>query len=393
MKYDFETYIDQRGTGSSKWQEMHKKCEDVPEGIVPLSVADMEFKPAPEIIAGLKGYLDTHSLGYTGATNAYYEAVVGWMRERHNWSIEKDWITTAPGIVFALGICIRAFTQSGDGVMIMTPVYYPFYLVVQHLGRKLVENPLKEEECAFRIDFEDLEKKAADPNNKLLLLCSPHNPVGRVWTETELKRIGEICEKHGVLVVSDEIHNDLIMPGYTHTVFATLGERFAENSVICTAPSKTFNLAGMQTSNIIIKNETLRKRFKQERLKSGVMELNALGYQACEIAYTKAEKWLDELIQVIDQNRKITEEFVAEHLKKACVARLEGTYLQWIDLRAYGIECKELEKIMIQSHLFLDEGYIFGDEGEGFERINIACPSYVLKEALERLKKALEPYV
>lgn len=388
MKYDFETCTDKRGSGSVKWREMLEKQPDVPKGVVPLSVADMEFKTAPEIVAGLKEYLDTQALGYTGATDSYYDAVQGWMETRHNWHVEREWIVTTPGIVLALGLAVRAFTQPGEGVIIMTPVYYPFYMVVQRQGRKLAENVLQNREGRYEIDFGDLERKAKDPNNKMLLLCSPHNPAGRVWTKEELARIGEICAGNGVLVVADEIHNDLIMPGYCHTVFTQAGD-FAGNAVVCTAPSKTFNLAGMQASNIIIANEALRKRFREYKLMSGIMELGALSYRACELAYTRCGGWLDELLVVLDKNRRLTEEFAAQNLPDAKVTRLEGTYLQWVDLRAYGFSEKELEQKMIGAHLFFDEGYIFGKTGAGFERINIACPPRVLEEALARLKTAL----
>lgn len=388
MNYDFETCIDKRNSGSIKWRDMLKKQPDVPEGVVPLSVADMEFKTAPEITDGLKEYLDTQALGYTGATDAYYDAVAGWMKERHGWDIKHEWIVTTPGIVLALGLAVRAFTQPGEGVIIMTPVYYPFYMVVQRQGRKLAENALKNRKGRYEIDFDDLEKKAKDPGNKLLLLCSPHNPVGRVWTREELARISEICTRHGVLVVADEIHHDLIMPGYSHTVFAQVGN--PENTIVCTAPSKTFNLAGMQASNIIIPGGELRKRFRNAKLESGIMELGALSYRACELAYTRCAGWLGELLAILDKNRRLTEDFAARELKRARVTRLEGTYLQWIDLRAYGLSEQELEQKMLEAHLFFDEGYIFGKTGAGFERVNIACPPRVLEGALLRMKDALE---
>lgn len=387
MKYDFKTYIDKRNTGSVKWQEMLKKCGEVPEGIVPLSVADMEFVTAPEIVEGLKEYLDTMNVGYTEATLSYYEAVNGWMETRHGWKIEREWIVTTPGVVLALGLAVRAFTQPGNGVIIMPPVYYPFRLVVEQQDRVLIENPIMERGGEFGIDFEDLEKKAADPNNKMLLLCSPHNPVGRVWTKEELGRVGEICEKHDVLVISDEIHNDLVMPGFAHTVFPQAVD--TERWIVCTAPSKTFNLAGMQVSNIIIRNEELRKRFARCKFASGIIELNALGYRACELAYTKCGGWLDELICVLDANRVLSERFVAERLPLARVAQLEGTYLQWLDLRAYGLSCEELEQRMLDAYLLFDEGYVFGMGGAGFERINIACPQGILQGAFERLEGAL----
>ena len=388
MKYDFETCIDKRNSGSVKWRDMLEKQPDVPEGVVPLSVADMEFKTAPEITAGLKEYIETQALGYTEATDTYYDAVAGWMKDRHGWDVKREWIVTTPGIVLALGLAVRAFTQPGEGIIIMTPVYYPFYMVVEKQGRKLAENELKNRAGRYEIDFDGLEKKAEDPNNRMLLLCSPHNPVGRVWTREELARVSEICARNGVLVVADEIHHDLIMPGYSHTVFTQAGD--PENVIVCTAPSKTFNLAGMQVSNIIIPNEGLRRRFRNYKAESGLRELGALSYRACELAYTRCAGWLNGLLAVLDENRRLTERFAAQELGRAHVTQLEGTYLQWIDLRAYGLTGKELERKMLGAHLFLDEGYIFGKTGAGFERINIACPSRVLEEALSRMKDALE---
>lgn len=391
MKNDFETHIDKLESGSVKWNEMKKANPAVGKGIVPLSVADMEFKTAPEIVQGLKAYLDSMNVGYTQATDSYYEAVSMWMARRHGWKIEKEWIVTTPGIVFALGLSVQTFTQPGDGVIIMTPVYYPFYMVVEQSGRKLQKNALINNDGYYEIDFDDLERKARDENTKMLILCSPHNPVGRVWTKEELLRVGEICEQNGVLAVVDEIHNDLIMPGFTHTVFPNVREGFADNAVICTAPSKTFNLAGMQVSNIVIKNKELRRKFARAKYGCGMIELNALGYQACEIAYRSCEGWLEELLSVLDENRRFVEDLIAQRLPKIKVSRLEGTYLMWLDLREYGIDHRELERIMTQeAQLFFDEGYIFGEDGKGFERVNIACPKAVLEQAMQRLEIALQ---
>lgn len=388
MKYDFETCTDKRKSGSVKWRAMLKKYPDIPDGIVPLSVADMEFRTAPEIVKGLQEYLENNALGYTEATDSYYAAVQGWMKQRHHWNVERSWIVTTPGIVLALGLAVRAFTQPGDGVIVMTPVYYPFFLVAEQQGRRIAENVLLNRGGRYEIDFEDLENKAKDPGNKLLLLCSPHNPVGRVWTREELRRIGDICKKHGVLVVADEIHNDLVLPGHAHTVFLQAGD-FADNAIICTAPSKTFSLAGMQDSNIIIPDRELREAFVREKRQNGLLELSALAYRACELAYTRCGGWLDALLQVLDRNRQLTEKFAERFLPKAVVSPLEGTYLMWLDLRGYGYTPQELERRMVKAYLFLDEGYIFGKPGEGFERLNVACPSAVLEAALARLETAL----
>jgi putative C-S lyase len=391
MKYDFETLVSRKNMGSSKWNLMSKTNEKVTDDIVPFSVADMEFKNPPEIIDGLKKYLDLSILGYTQATDEYYKAVCNWMEKRHEWKIKKEWIVEFSGVVPALYTIVRALTKEEDGVLIMTPVYYPFYKAIEDNKRKVVKSQLMLCEDHYEIDFEDLEEKAKLESTKLMILCNPHNPVGRVWSEEELIKIGKICIDNNVIIISDEIHFDLIMPGFKHTVFASISEEFANNSVICTAPSKTFNLAGLQTSNIIVPNKIIKDKIASERrIASGNSGLNIFGYKACEIAYNECEEWLDELIRVLDRNKSIVENFMKTHLPEIKVVNLEGTYLQWLDFRNLEKDHRSLEKFMTtEAMLFLDEGYVFGDEGRGFERINLACPSNVLEAALERLLKAV----
>jgi aminotransferase/cystathionine beta-lyase len=390
--YDFTTVIDRSGAGSGKWDMMKQKNPHTPAGIVPLSVADMEFKMAPEITTGLQEYLNGLVLGYTGPTERYFNAVCGWMKTRHSWDIKPEWIVTSHGVVSAFFNAVKALTDPGDGVIIMPPVYYPFSMAIERNNRRIVPNNLLIQNNRYEIDYDDLETKAKDPANRALLFCSPHNPVGRVWEPEELKRIGDICLKHQVVIISDEIHFDLIMPGFTHTVFAALGEAYAENIITCTAPSKTFNLAGMQSSNIIIQNKTLMKKYMDEISRNmGHPSLNILGYRACEIAYTQCRPWLEELITVIDANRKTVEEFMRRCLPAIKVFNMEGTYLQWWDCRELGMDYKELENFMASDALlFLDEGGLFGEIGRGYERINLACPAPVLDAALERLASALE---
>jgi putative C-S lyase len=389
--YDFTSIIDRSGVGSDKWDEMKKRDPSVGRDIVPLSVADMEFKMAPELAGGLKDCLDNLVLGYTGPTKSYYDAVRLWMKDLHAWDIKDEWLVNSNGVVAALYNCVKSFAAPGEGVIIMPPVYYPFFMSIERNKRKAVANALLIRNGRYEIDFDDLEAKASDPNNKLLLLCSPHNPVGRVWGIEELKKIGDICLRHGVTIVSDEIHFDLIMPGFSHTVLAALGEEYAQITITCTAPSKTFNLAGMRSSNIIIPNKELRRKYLEEIGHSmSRPALNTLGYRACEIAYTKCRPWLDELITVIDSNRKTVEEFMARVIPAVKVFTLEGTYLQWWDCRGLGMDYRELEEFMVnEARLFLDEGYVFGTEGRGYERINLACPAPVLQAALERLAAAL----
>lgn len=383
--YDFETVVDRREAGAGKWEMIRQKDGTYPKDIVPLSVADMEFALAPEIRDGLKKVLDTEVMGYTSMNEAYKEAVCLWMEQRHGWKIEKDWICPSNGVVPALNAAVRAIGGEGCGVIIMPPIYPPFFGAAKENGSHLVECPLiLGSNGQYTIDFDAFEKAASLPENKVFLLCSPHNPIGRVWTEKELIRIGEICLKNDILVISDEIHFDLIMPGYTHTVFTKAVPAMLEKAIVCTAPSKTFNIAGMGTSNIIIANEELRKLFKKE-MHAGP---SFLGYRACEVAYRNAAPWLDACIDVIHTNSELVDSYLAKHLPWAVVSPLEGTYLKWVDLRKSGLTKEELEKKMLENHLYLDEGYIFGEEGAGFERINIACPTEVLQKALERLVKA-----
>lgn len=335
MNYDFETIVDRSNTGSEKWEQMYRWNPDVSEGIVPFSVADMEFKNPPQITEGLKKYIDSAILGYSDSTDSYFQAVCSWMERRHQWEIEKDWIVSTPGVVNAVFLAIRALSEPGDGIIMQTPVYYPFYAAIARNQRQLVKNPLIFTGSTYRIDFDDLEQKARDPKNKLLLFCSPHNPVGRVWTTEELTRVGKICLENNVRIISDEIHFDLIMPGYKHTVFAALSPDLADNMIVCTSPSKTFNLAGLQTSNIILPNERIRKAFLQEMASFGYYSLNSLGYKACEIAYTECEEWLNELVLVIDHNRLELKTFMEDRVPMIKVIDLEGTYLQWMDLERF----------------------------------------------------------
>ncbi len=393
MKYDFETVVNRANVGSSKWEQMKKWNPHVSEDIVPFSVADMEFVNAPEIVDGLKKFLDTTVLGYTRPTLSYYKAVCGWMDKRHHWHVEPEWIVESSGVVSAFFAAVRAFSEPGDGVIVMPPVYYPFYGAISTNNRTKVECPLINTGTTYEIDFDALERVARKPQNKILLFCSPHNPVGRVWTEDELAKVGEICLKHDVLILSDEIHFDLIMPGHKHTVFAALSEELANQMIVFTAPSKTFNLAGLQASNIIIPNKELRKTYLTEVQANGFFQLNILAYKACEIAYTQCEEWLEQLLQVIYHNHLTLKQYIEENLPAIKVYDLEGTYLQWMDFNGLGLNKDRLEKIMHQeAQIFFDEGYIFGEAGNGFERMNIACPTSVLERALERLNKTLSKY-
>lgn len=393
MKYDFETVIDRSRLGSSKWNEMYMANPNVPAGIVPLSVADMELKNPPQIMEGLRDFFDVDrvTLGYTSPTERYHEAVRGWMRRRHGWDVDMEWNVLSPGVVTALFHAVSAFTEPGDGVIIFSPVYYPFRMAIEGRGRTVVDVPLVESGLRYEVDWEGFKAAARNPKNKLLMFCSPHNPVGRVWTEEELGRIAGICLENDVLILSDEIHNDLIMPGHRHTVFAKISKDIERRCVICTSPSKTFSLAGLQVSNIFVPNPELREKLRREMFSSGLFTLNIAAYRACEIAYNQCEDWLDQVIALIDNNARLAEAFMAERIPEIRVYPLEGTYLQWWDCRGLFPDHEELETFMRQKALlFLDEGYVFGETGRGFERINLACPTRVIQEALERLERALK---
>ena len=390
MKYDFETVIKRYNTGSFKWDELAANGVNETKDIIPFSVADMEFVTAPEIVEALKHELDTSILGYSAPTEKYLAAVCQWFKNRHGWDAKPEWILPSHGVVDAFFMAVRAFTNEGEGVILNTPVYYPMYGAIKNQNRKLVENPLINTGTRYEIDFEDLERKASDPDTKLLILCSPHNPCGRVWTRDELIKTGEICLKNDVIVVSDEIHCDLIMSGRKHTVFASISKEFADNCVVCTAPSKTFNIAGLQTSNIFIPNPKLREKFlKVLTLSNPNPKCNILGYRAAEAAYKHCGAWLDGALKVIEENKNLIVNFMAREFPCVKISELEGTYLLWLDLRGLGLNYKELERRNHeQAKLFFDEGYVFGSQGEGFERWNLACPTRYIKDALERFKTA-----
>lgn len=390
MKYDFTTILNRSQDGSEKWIDMYQRKPDMATDIVPFATADMEFKNPPEIVEGLKTLLDHVVLGYTSPTTEYYEAIINWMNRRHNYKIQKDWILTSAGIIPALYRMVKAYTNPGEGVLVMTPVYHPFLHAISKNKRIVVENRLLHNNETYEIDYIDLEEKASQPNNKILLFCSPHNPVGRVWTKDELEKVMDICLRNDVFVISDEIHHDLIMPDYTHTVMATLSPEASLNCAVCTAPSKSFNIAGLQVSNIIIENKTKFDQLYLQQQENSDGSLNIMAYEACTIAYNQCERWLDELLTVIADNKTYLENFFAQNIPEAKIVPMEGTYLLWIDFRNFSVDHLELQAFMRdQAQLILIGGYIFGDCGKGYLRMNIACPKAILVTAMERLLKAI----
>lgn len=390
MNYDFKSTVDRRNTGSVKWEQMYSWKKDVANDVVPLSVADMEFVSPPEIVDGLKAFLDEQVLGYAMPYDAYLNSVVDWQMRRHGFEIQKEWVVNTPGVVLAVLAAIKAFTEEGGGVILFKPIYYPFTNMIDLANRKEVNVPLIDNDGRYEIDFEGFAKEAAKAENKLLIMCSPHNPSGRVWTREELEKVDKIASENNLIVLADEIWNDIVMPGYEHIGYATVSDYSHQNSIVCTAPSKTFNIAGIKASNIIVPNEKIRTAFADELDKMHSSSLNILAYKACEIAYTKSEAWADELITVIAANHKLVKDYFEKNHPEIKVYHSEGTYLSWLDFRGLGMDHLELEKFLHEeAEFYTDEGYIFGDEGKGFERLNIACPAHVLETQLKKLSAAL----
>ncbi|MBQ1893999.1 MAG: pyridoxal phosphate-dependent aminotransferase [Clostridia bacterium] len=390
MKYDFTKKIDRSNTGAYKYDFMPEPLRG--SGIVPMTVADMEFSAPPKVNEAVAKAAFHGCYGYTGPQGEYLEAVRHWQKTRHDWDIEDDWYVVTNGVVQALGVAVRAFTKEGDGVIIQTPVYHPFYGAVRDNGRRIVENPLIANNGRYEMDFDDLEKKASDPSVKMMLLCSPHNPIGRVWTTDELSRVADIAKRHGILVVSDEIHNDLIMPGNTHTVFAKVPGA-SDNCVVCTAISKTFNLAGLSCSNIFVPNALHKEKFAEQAHRDGCGCVPYVARFATIAAYNECADWLDELISVIRSNYALLCDFISERLPEFTVTPLEGTYLAWIDMRPLGLDHKALTEFLVEKAMIADnDGEMFGSAGEGFRRWNLALPESELHAALSRLEKAVKEY-
>ncbi len=384
---DFDRIIDRRNTKSIKYDLAAKR--GMPEDILPLWVADMDFQVSSYIQEALIRQTEHGIFGYSDVGEEYFEIVKGWMKRRHGWDVEGDWLVKTPGVVFALSLAVKAFTEPGDGVLIQQPVYGPFKEVVEVNGRRTVSNTLVYKEHKYFMDFQDFEEKIVKEKIKLFILCNPHNPVGRVWTKEELMRVGDICQKHHVIVVSDEIHGDFAFKG-KHHVFAGLKKEYGEFTVTCTAPSKTFNLAGLQLSNIFISNPDLRKAFCRQLHITTYSEINVMGLVACEAAYKDGDEWYQAMMKYVEGNIAFTKEYVEKNIPGVTMAEHEGTYLVWLDFRQLGMSREELEEVIVhKARLWLNDGAIFGESGAGFQRVNVACPRKILEEALERMKRAL----
>lgn len=389
MRYDFDEVVDRRQSGCVKYDFAAEK--GMPEDVLPLWVADMDFKAAPCIVERLQKDVTFGIFGYTDSKEDYFHALANWYDVYFDWKVEKEWLVKTPGVVFALATAILALTKEGDSILVQQPVYYPFSAVIKDNNRKLVDNGLILADGHYEMDFEDFEEKIVQENVKLFLLCSPHNPVGRVWTKEELWRIGDICLRHGVKIVSDEIHSDFVYPGHKHYMLLTVDERLKDISIVCTAPSKTFNLAGLQASNIWIPNEEMRNAFVQKMAAIGYCHVNMIGQHACQAAYEGGREWLEQLKEYLKGNLDFARDYLERHIPQIRLIEPEGTYLIWLDCRALGLSEEALENMIVhQAKLWLDRGAIFGKAGEGFERINIACPRSVLEDALKRLEIAVK---
>lgn len=386
---DFDRIIDRKNTRCLKYDFAVKR--GMPEDVLPLWVADMDFETSSYIEDALTERVKEGIFGYSDVQTPYFEIIRDWMIRHHDWEPQEKWLIKTPGVVFALAMAVKAYTDPGDKVLLQQPVYYPFSEVITDNGREVVSNDLVlTEDGTYKIDFADFEQKIIANGIKLFLLCSPHNPVGRVWTKEELEKIGDICVKHGVTVVSDEIHNDFIWEG-THTVFACIKKEFADISVTCTSPSKTFNLASMLISNIFIPNQILRRKFCKEMDRAGISQLSVLGLVATEAAYAHGDEWYAAMKNYVRDNIAFARAYVEENLPGVRMIDTQGTYLIWLDFRQTGLTVDKLDhKIIYEAGLWLDSGKIFGKTGEGFERINVACPRAVLQEALDRICGILE---
>lgn len=388
MKYDFDKLVERSNTASVKWDATEELFGE--KDLLPLWVADMDFKVPDEVVQAIQSQAEHGIFGYTMKKPSYYEAVIDWMKDHHNWVIEKEWICHSPGVVTALNLIVQAFSEPGDKIIVQPPVYYPFMKAIQNHDRQVVYNPLLFNEGRYEMDFEDLISKI-DSSVKMILLCNPQNPGGRVWTESELKRLGDICLERGVLVVSDEIHQDLVFKPGKHIPFAAISEQFGDNSITCTAPSKTFNLAGLQTSNIIISNKTLKEKFVAEGEKYAVTMSNSFGAIATEAAYNHGGQWLEEVLDYVEGNLHFITKYFKSNLPVLKVLPLEATYLAWIDCRELGLTSEELEKLFLsKAKVALNQGHVFGPGGEGFVRMNLACSRSIVEQAVQQMKEAID---
>lgn len=387
-KYDFDKVINRRNTDSLKYDFAHERGKS--EGILPLWVADMDFQTSDEVVAALHKRVSQGIFGYTDTKEKYFEAVSAWMEKKHSWAIEKEWLIKCPGVVFALAMAVKAFTEPEDGILIQQPVYQAFGKAIRENNRVVVDNPLiLGKDGKYHMDLEDFEKKAVRHQVKLFILCNPHNPGGVVWSRKDLEKLGDICIKRDIIIISDEIHQDFVYRG-SHQVFAAINEGLKERTITCTAPSKTFNLAGLQVSNIFIPNSRLREKFCRQMRAAGYDNPNTLGLIACEAAYRYGEDWLDQVLEYLKDNISFVREYLEKRINRIKLIEPDATYLLWLDFRELGLSEEErVDLLENRAGIWLSSGLKFGEPGEGFERINIACSRSFLAEALGKLEQAV----
>jgi len=385
--YNFDEIVDRRGTNSVK----HDLLKTIfgTEDVIPMWVADMDFKTPDFIIKKIRERAEHEILGYTFRGDSFFNSVINWMKYKHQWDVKKEWISFSPGVVPALTMAVEAFTKPGDKIIVQSPVYFPFYSTIQNTGRQLINNQLKLENGKYYIDFEQL-KKQIDTRTKMLLLCSPHNPVGRVWTQEELQQLAQICIEKEILIVADEIHSDIIFNGFKHTPLASISDEIANITISTYAPSKTFNLAGMSSSVLIIPNQKLKTTYENYLGDLHIQMGNIFGGVALEAAYNEGKDWLNEMVNYIERNTELVRQFAKKHASKMELIEPEATYLLWLDFRKLGLEDETLKQFMIKkAKLGLNHGSMFGAGGEGFQRMNVACPQSIVEKALQQLEVAL----
>jgi len=388
LKYDFDRIVDRTGTESMKWA--HPRRDLGVADAIPMWVADMDFEAPPAVVEALRRRVEHGVFGYPETPPSFFEAAAGWLGRRHGWTVEPSWLSMTPGIVPALNYIVRAFTRPGDPVIVQTPVYHPFFYAIENNGRRVVRNPLRFDGRRYTMDLDDLRTRIDAPG-RMLILCSPHNPVGRVWTRAELEALARIAVERDLLVVSDEIHHDLTYRGHRHQVFAALAPELAQQTITCIAPSKTFNTAGLSTAAVVVPNPDLHKKFEDEAERSGFDLGNALGIVAFEAAYRHGDDWLDALLPYLEANVDILERFLADRLPEIKLIRPEGTYLALLDCRGLRIEPSALNDFFLKkAGVYFSDGRIFGEEAAGFVRINFGCPRAQLREALERIDRAVK---
>lgn len=388
MNYNFDTIIDRSNNFAAKWSEMDKKYGT--NDLIPMWVADMDFKAAPCIIDALRNRLEQGIYGYTTRPNSYNESIVNWVSRRFGWNIKSEWLVFSPGVIPAISILIQELTNEGDKIMIQEPVYSPFNSVVKDNKRELVISPLKKlEDGNYVMDYEDIEAKIKDV--KIFILCNPHNPVGRVWTKEELKQLGDICIKHNVKVISDEIHSDIIFKGHKHIPFASICKEFEQNSITCMAPTKTFNIAGLQMSQVILPNENDYNALDSAFARIDIRRNNAFSLVATEAAYNHGEEWLTDFIDYLEGNMDFAVNYIEQNMPKLKVRKPQGTYLLWVDFSELGLSDDEVAKFLVENaKVALNNGPSFGIGGQGYQRINLACPRSMVEEALTRIKNAID---